>query len=79
MGSEKRRAKEKREKSQKKPQSTLAENKAPLPKYTNYHALNALQGHIYRVTDKNLFRKPKERRGNKSQRDVRKIVHITKT
>ena len=60
-------------------ESTLVENKSPLPKYANYHALNALQGHIYRVKDKNLFRKPKERRGNKSQRDVRKIVHITKT
>ena len=41
-GNEKRKTEEKWGKSPKKPRSRPAENKTPLPKYTNYHALNAL-------------------------------------
>ena len=50
----------------------MAENKAPLPKYTNYHSLNALVDHIYAVTDKNLNKKPEAMKSNRSQRDVKK-------
>ena len=70
--SENRRAEEKRGNSPKKPRSRLRDYKAPLPKYTNYHALKAPQDHIYAVMDKNLFRKPNGIRGNRSRRDVRK-------
>ena len=71
-GSEKRMTEEKRGNSPKKPRSGFADHKAPLLKYTDYHALNAPQGHIYAVTKNNLFSKPDEIRGNKSRRDVRK-------
>ena len=40
--------------------------------YTNYHALNAPQDHIYAISNKNMFRKPDEMRGNRSRRDVKK-------
>ena len=71
-GSENKKAEEKRGNNPKKSQSGLADHKAPLLKYTNYHALNAPQDHIYTMTNKNLFRKSDEIRGNKSRRDVRK-------
>ena len=49
----------------------MADHKAPLPIYINYHALSP-QDHIYAVIDKNLFKKLDEIRGNRSRRDVRK-------
>ena len=61
-----------REKAQRCHEVGKQKNKVSLPKYTNYHALNALQYHIYAATDKNLFRKPKEIRVNRSCRDVKK-------
>ena len=63
-GSKKRRVEEKRGKNPNKPRSGLAEQKALHPKYTNYHALKAPQDHMYAVTAKNLFKKPKEIRDN---------------
>ena len=68
MGKEKRKAEE----SLKKQQSGPATNKAPLPKYTNYHALNAPQDHIYTVIDKSLDRKPDAIKSNRSHRDFKK-------
>ena len=53
-GKEKRKAEGKRAKSLKKQLNETIENKAPLPKYTDYHSLNTLVDHIYSVTDKNL-------------------------
>ena len=50
----------------------MVDDKAPLPKYTNYYVLNAPQDHIYAVTKKNLFSRLDEIRRNKSRRDVRK-------
>ena len=71
-GSENKKAEEKRGNSSKKPRRGLADHKAPLPNYTNYHALNAPQDHVYAVSDKNLLIKPDEMRGNRSRKDVRK-------
>ena len=71
-GNEKRKGDEKRTKSPKKQRNGSIENKAPLPKYTNYHSLTALVDHIYAVTDNNLYRSPDTMKGNKSQRDVKK-------
>ena len=71
-GSDKRKADEKRGNNTKKPCNRIADHKAPLPKYNNYHALNAPQDHIYVVLDKNIFKKPDEMRGNKSIKDVKK-------
>ena len=55
-GSEKRRADEKRGNSPKMPRNEIIDHKASLLKYTNYHTLNALQDHIYAVSDKNMFK-----------------------
>ena len=60
----------------KKPRSRPVENKAPLPKYTNYHTLNAPRDHIYAVIDKGLVKKPNEIRGNRLRRDVRKNLRL---
>ena len=49
----------------------MVDYKVPLPKYTNYYALNAFQDHIYAVKDKKLFRRSHEIRGNRLRRDVR--------
>ena len=53
-------------------EATIADHKAPLPKYTNYHALNAPQDHIYVVSNKNMFRKLDKMGVNRPRRDVRK-------
>ena len=50
----------------------MVDDKAPLPKYTNYYVLNAPQDHIYAVTKKNLFSRLDKIKRNKSRRDVRK-------
>ena len=71
-GNDNGKAEEKQRKSPKKPRSGLAKNKAPLPKYTNYHALNASLDHISVMTDKNLYRKPDVIKSDRSRRDVRK-------
>ena len=65
-------AEEKRRNIPKKERGELIDHKVPPLKYTNYHSLNAPQDHIYVVSNKNLFRRPDEIRGNKSRRDVRK-------
>ena len=71
-GSKKRIANDKRGNNPNKPHNGITDNKAPLPKYTNYQALNTPQDHIYAVSDKDLFRKPDEMRGNRSIKDIRK-------
>ena len=50
----------------------------PLPKYINYHALNALLDPIYAVTKKSLYKKPDVIRSDKSRRDVRKTCAFHK-
>ena len=45
-GSKKRRTDEKRGNNPKKPRNGIADHKAPLPKFINYHALNAPQDRI---------------------------------
>ena len=45
------------------PHNGIADHKAPLPKYTDYHTLNA--------PNKNVFRKLNEMRGNRSKIDVK--------
>ena len=62
--SEMRRVDEKRGKSPKKSHNGITYHKALQPKYTNYHALNALQDHIYMLSDKNMFKKLDEMRSN---------------
>ena len=44
----------------------------PLPKYTNYYFLIALVDHIYAVIEKNLYRQPDTKKGDRSRRDVKK-------
>ena len=53
-GRDKRKGDEKGAKTSKKQQNRPVENKAPLPKYTNYYSLATLVGHIYAVTDNNF-------------------------
>ena len=48
----------------------MADHKTSLPKYTNYHSLNAPQDHIYAVSDKNLFMTPENIGGNRLRKDV---------
>ena len=50
----------------------LVKNKAPLPKYTNYHSLNDPVDHIYAVADKNLYRNPDAIKSDRSRRDIKK-------
>ena len=85
MSKEKRKREEKRVKSLKKHRNEAVENKAPLPKYMNYHSLIASVDHIYVVTDNNLYRQPDTMKGDRSWRDIKKkcvfhkdIGHITK-
>ena len=53
---EKIKRKEKQAKSPKKQKNGPAENKVPLPNYTNYHFLNAPVDHIYTITGRNLYK-----------------------
>ena len=48
------------------------ENKGPLPKYTNYHALTALLDHVYAVTNRNLNRPPEPMKGDRVCRDIKR-------
>ena len=55
------------------------ENKGPLPKYTNYHALTALLDHVYVLTDRNLYRPPEPMKGTGSEERLKETAPFTKT
>ena len=78
-GGEKRKTKEKEDRSPKKQHNDATNNKALQQKFTNYHMLNTTQDHIYAVSNKSLFQKPEEIRGNKLRRDARKPINIIAT
>ena len=47
---------ERQAKSLKKQKNGPAENKVPLPNYTNYHSLNAPVDHIYTIIGRSLYK-----------------------
>ena len=69
---DKRQGEDKRAKSLKKQRSGPVENKGPLPKYTNYHSLNAPLDHIYAVTVRGLYRSPEPTKSERVRRDIKR-------